>query len=78
MNKEYKQDFIQAGALASQVRIFGKSLIKKGASYNDIIAKVKQKIAALGARPAFPPQIALNEVAAHFLPQPGTDILFSD
>lgn len=28
--------------------------------------------------PAFPPQIALNEVAAHFLPAPGQDIIFND
>lgn len=78
MNEEYKRDFIKAGAFASQVRAFGKSLIKKGASYNDVIAKVNQKIVELGARAAFPPQIALNHVAAHFLPQPGEDIIFSD
>lgn len=78
MNEKYKQDFLRAGALAGQVRAFGKSLIKKGASYNDVIAKINQKIVELGAIPAFPPQIALNEVAAHFLPQPGEDIIFSD
>jgi methionyl aminopeptidase len=78
MNKKYKQDFLKAGELAGQVRAFGKSLIKKGASYNDVISKINQKIVELGAKPAFPPQIALNEVAAHFLPQPDIDIIFSD
>lgn len=78
MNEAYKRDFIKAGALAGEVRAFGKGLIKKGASYNGVIDQVNQKIAALGARPAFPPQIALNHVAAHFLPMPGEDILFSD
>lgn len=78
MNSKYKQNFIQAGILAKQVRAYGKSLIEKGASYLDIIAKVNHKIIEVGARPAFPPQMALNHVAAHFLPSPGEDIIFSD
>ncbi len=78
MKEQYKQDFLRAGAIAGQVREFGKSLIKKGASYNAAIAQIYEKIAELGAIPAFPPQIAFDDTAAHFLPQPGTDILFSN
>lgn len=78
MKNKYKQNFLQAGALAKQVRAFGKSLIVHGASYCDVIAKINQKIIDLGAVPAFPPQIALNDVAAHFLPLPEEDIIFSD
>ena len=78
MNEKYKQNFIKAGSVAKQVRSFGKSLIKKGSSYNAVIHQVNQKIVELGAQPAFPPQIALNDVAAHFLPQPNEDIVFSD
>lgn len=78
MDEKYKQDFLRAGALASEVRAFGKALIVKGASYNGVIGQIRQKIAELGARPAFPPQIALNDVAAHYLPLPGEDIVFSD
>ncbi len=78
MNKKYKQNFLRAGNLAKQVRDFGKSLIKKDASYNEIIAKINQKIGELGALAAFPPQIALDEVAAHFLPQPNEDIILTN
>jgi methionyl aminopeptidase len=78
MNKQYKQDFLRAGALAKEVRAYGKSLIVKGASYNDVINKIKQKIIDVGGRAAFPPQIALNDIAAHFLPQPGEDIQLID
>lgn len=78
MNTQYFTDFIHAGKLAGQVRHYGKSLVKTGASYNDIMAKINAKIASLGAKPAFPPQMALNHVAAHFLPQPGEDIIFSN
>lgn len=78
MNKQYKQDFLHAGALAKEVRSFGKSLIIKGAAYSEVICKVNKKIIELGAKPAFPPQIALNYVAAHFLPQPDEEIIFTD
>ncbi len=78
MDNAYKQDFIRAGALAREIRAFGKSLITRGASYNDVISQINQKIFELGARPAFPPQIALNDVAAHFLPEPGQNISFVD
>jgi methionyl aminopeptidase len=77
MDLQYKKDFIKAGAIAKEVRAFGKSLIAKGASYNAVIGQIREKIAELGAKPAFPPQIALDAVAAHFLPQPTEDILFS-
>ncbi|HSW73427.1 MAG TPA: M24 family metallopeptidase [Chlamydiales bacterium] len=78
MNEKYKQDFFRAGQLAKEVRAYGLSLIKKGASYNETIDKIRAKIHTLGAEPAFPPQIALNDTAAHFLPEPGTDIIFQE
>lgn len=78
MDMQYKKDFIKAGAIAKEVRTFGKSLIVKGASYNTVITQVREKISELGALPAFPPQIALDVVAAHYLPQPDEDIIFSN
>jgi methionyl aminopeptidase len=39
--------------------------------------KVTAKIFELGAKPAFPPQMALDHVAAHYLIYPGEDIIFS-
>jgi methionyl aminopeptidase len=78
MNQKYRENFLKAGQFAAQVRAFGKALIRPGASYNEVMRKINQKIIDLGARAAFPPQIALNQVAAHFLPMPDQDILFSD
>lgn len=78
MNSQYKRDFIQAGAIAREVRAYGKSLLQPGASYQEIIRRLQEKIHELGARPAFPPQIALNHIAAHFLTQPDEEIILSD
>jgi methionyl aminopeptidase len=78
MNKNYRNHFIEAGKKAKEVRAYGKSLIKKGASYKEVTTQIRAKIKELGAIPAFPPQIALNEVAAHYLPASNEDIVFSD
>lgn len=78
MNQRYQEDFIHAGRIAKQALTYGKSLIKPGAYYRDVITKITKKIHELGAIPAFPPQMALNDVAAHFLPQPDEDIIFSN
>lgn len=78
MNAKYKQNFLIAGKLAKEVRAFGKSLIVKGASYHEVIGKILQKIHELDAIPAFPPQIALDHVAAHFLPEPNEEIIFQN
>jgi methionyl aminopeptidase len=78
MNKRYKENFLYAGRLAKEVRLYGKSLILNGSSYNQVLLQVNQKIRELGAIPAFPPQIALNQVAAHFLLPPGEDWIFSN
>jgi methionyl aminopeptidase len=78
MDQEYKSNFITAGKIAKEVRSFGKSLIVRGASYNEVILQIKKKITELGAIAAFPPQIALNDVAAHYLPDPSEDIIFSN
>lgn len=78
MDPQYKADFIQAGKIAKEARSYGVSLIKTGASYNEVIKKIRDKITELNGICAFPPQIALDDVAAHFLPQPGEDIIFKN
>ena len=74
----YQEDFKQAGAIARDVLQYGTSLIKPGASYVDVLDKLYKKIEAMGAKPAFPPQMACNEVAAHFMPGPNEDVVFND
>ena len=74
----YMDDFRQAGKLAKETLTYGTSLIRSGASYTEIIRNIYAKIHELGAEPAFPPQMALNETAAHFMPGPNEDIVLDD
>jgi methionyl aminopeptidase len=56
----------KAGKITAEALAYGKSLIVKGASMKDVCEKVDAKIIALGAKPAFPAQISLDHIAAHF------------
>jgi methionyl aminopeptidase len=56
----------KAGKITAEALAYGKSLIVKGASMRDVCDKVDAKIIALGAKPAFPAQISLDHVAAHY------------
>ncbi|MFT4310260.1 MAG: type II methionyl aminopeptidase [Candidatus Woesearchaeota archaeon] len=74
----YHQDFKQAGQIAKQALQYGASLVKPGASYTEVLTQIVAKIKELGAQPAFPPQMAMNQTAAHFMPFLGDDVVFND
>jgi len=63
-----KQKIIQAGKIASQVREYIWPQIKKGVSLLELAEKIESKIIELGAKPAFPVNLSINEIAAHFTP----------
>ena len=68
----------KAGKIAADVLAYGKELIKKDAKVLDVCNKIEQKIFSLGAKPAFPAQISMNEIAAHFCPEDKDEAKFQD
>ena len=66
MDLQTKNNFIKAGKISAESLEYGKELIKKGNSLLDVTEKIEKKIFELSGKPAFPVQIALDEVAAHF------------
>jgi len=63
-----KEKIIQAGKIASQVRDFAKSFIKKDMLLLEIAEKIENKIIELKAKPAFPTNLSINDIAAHYTP----------
>ena len=57
-----------AGKIASQVRDFAKNIIKPGMPLIEIAEKIEQEIIAKGGEPAFPVNLSINEIAAHYTP----------
>lgn len=78
MDNEVIEKYKQAGKIAAQVLEFGKNLIKKDVLLLEVIEKIEAKIFELGANPAFPVQISLNQIAAHYCPDEDDKTVFSD
>ncbi|MBU1199668.1 MAG: type II methionyl aminopeptidase [Nanoarchaeota archaeon] len=76
MDKETFDAYVKAGNIAAQARDYGKSLIKVGASLLEVTEAVEKKILELGGDFAFPPQISLNDIAAHYCAGPEDDTKF--
>ena len=66
-----REALIKAGKIARQVREEVESMIKPGAKLYDIAEFVERRIAELGGKPAFPCNLSLNEIAAHYTPYKG-------
>jgi len=78
MDSETIESYKKAGKIASEAREYGKNLIVKGAKVVDVLDKIELKIKALGGSIAFPPQISMNEIAAHFCPEAKDETKFED
>jgi len=59
-------NWIEAGKIASKARNYGYDLLIEGAKLIDILEKVENYILENNGKPAFPPQISLNNIAAHY------------
>jgi len=71
-------DFIEAGKIASKVREESKSLIMPGERLLDVAETIEQMIGEEGAKLAFPTNISVNSLAAHFTPDARCEIVFGD
>ncbi|MBW2977858.1 type II methionyl aminopeptidase [Candidatus Woesearchaeota archaeon] len=78
MNEETLSKLKKAGNIAAQALEYGKSLVKVGASLLEITEKIEEKIKQLGGEMAFPPQISMNDCAAHFCPDQDDKTVLKD
>lgn len=63
-----KEKILQAGKIASQVREYARGFIKKDMLLVEIANKIEDKVIELGAKPAFPTCLSINDHAAHYSP----------
>jgi len=63
---ENLSEWKKAGEIAAEAREYGKTLIKENASLLEVTEKIEKKIFLLKGKPAFPVQISLNNIAAHY------------
>ncbi len=63
-----KQKIIQAGKISKEIKEWIKPQIKKGTPLLEIADKIENKIIELKGKPAFPVNLSINEIAAHYTP----------
>ena len=73
MEQEIINKYKEAGKIAKIVRDEGKSLVKPGVKIIDIAESVEKRIHELGGVPAWPLNISINEIAAHYSPSRGDE-----
>lgn len=60
----------KAGKIAAEVRNETKTFVKEGMAIIDLCEKVESMIAKKGGKPAFPCNVSINEIAAHYTSPP--------
>jgi methionyl aminopeptidase len=68
MEDKEREKFFEAGKIAKQVKQWIKPQIRKDVFLVEIAEKIEKKILDLGGKPAFPCNLSINEVAAHYSP----------
>jgi len=68
MENEILEKYIKAGEIAAEVLSFAKGIVRKDMLVVELAEDIEKKIFELGAKPAFPVNISLNDIAAHYHP----------
>ena len=63
-----KEKIIQAGKISSEVKVYARTIIKKGVPLLEIAEKIEAKIMELGGKPAFPVNLSIDHITAHSTP----------
>lgn len=77
MEPEELESYRRAGKMASEVREWTKDLVKNGASILEIAEKTEARIKELGGEIAFPVNVCINDVTAHYTPKHNDETLLS-
>ena len=70
LSREILEKYEEAGRIASKVREHMKSIVKEGMKIIEICEEAEETIRRMGGKPAFPCNVSVNEVAAHYTSPP--------
>lgn len=68
---EVVKKYLQAGKIAAEVRERIKGMVTEGVPIIELCEKAEELIRRKGGAPAFPCNVSINEVAAHYTSPPG-------
>ena len=73
IDKDVLEKYRQAGEIAAEVREEMRHYVKEGMRIIEICEKAESLIEKKGGKPAFPCNISVNEIAAHYTSPPGDE-----
>ena len=62
------EKILKAGKIASEVKKYAKTIVKPGISLYELAEKIEEKIKEKGGKLAFPVNLSMNNIAAHYTP----------
>lgn len=68
MEEHIKEKYKKACFISEKVREYAKGLLKENSKVLEIAEKIEKKIEELGGKPAFPVNVSINEITAHYSP----------
>src|SRR3990167_9498869 len=68
MDKAVIDKILNAGKIAQELRRYAREIVIKDKPLFEIADLIDKKISSLGAKPAFPVNLSMNEIAAHYTP----------
>lgn len=68
MEKEALGKYVKAGRICAEVRQEISGMLKPGAKLLDLAEEIEKKIHEKGGKPAFPVNISVNDITAHYTP----------
>ncbi len=77
MKEQEIKDYEKAGKIASEAVKYAKSIIKPNMLLVEIAEKIEKKITDLGGELAFPANLCINDIAAHYSPNLNDDSVAS-
>lgn len=72
------EDYIAAGKIAAKATEIVAAKITPGSSALEVALFCDNLISELGGKPGFPVNLSVNDVAAHYTPVPGNDLVFQE
>ena len=68
MDQDALDNIMKAGAVTREARKLGAGMIAEGVSLLSVAEETEAYIRKKGAKPAFPVNISINQIAAHYTP----------
>ena len=68
MDQKELANFRKAGEIARQAFAYAREIVKPGMKLLELAEQIEKKIVALGGKPAFPVNLSMNDIAAHYTP----------